>query len=439
MKKCSCCSTKKIFMTLKNGLCTQCYNDFLNCENNYKNLLEKATSPSSDLGELTNSITLLTQEFKKYDDISTSIKSSDCADLLNIANKFHKRNSSKPSFAKPSTFIENIPPESNTSDESNDINLESNSSVISNLLENNNLNENLDIKDTSELINDEISPIITPEKNLILETISQIPPTDPIKNISPELTKEAENLLHILSDNTLSIEDLTYYTFLLKNTYQSTLKEYNINEINDIKIEELIDSNLKHISLSTNCPVNKLYSYYNYVAFSIQTTGIKCISNDIIEIAAYKIRYGKIEDTFYTLVNPQKSISLSCEEKTKISNTMLSSAPSTREALANFLEFTDNLNLVSHNNNFNYGFLNYNYEKIYNKDLKMDSECSMKLFRTRFKHFYGEPTKRFDLPYCCEELLAKDTIKAINDIDSIASSNAFATYSLYEIIKNRYK
>ena len=43
----------------------------------------------------------------------------------------------------------------------------------------------------------------------------------------------------------------------------------------------------------------------DYVVFDLETTGISCVNDQIIEISAVKAAGGKVVDTFSTLVNPQ--------------------------------------------------------------------------------------------------------------------------------------
>ena len=59
----------------------------------------------------------------------------------------------------------------------------------------------------------------------------------------------------------------------------------------------------------SNTQGRKLNSYTpDYVLFDLETTGISCETDDVIEISAVKVAGGKIVDEFSTLVNPGRPI-----------------------------------------------------------------------------------------------------------------------------------
>ena len=44
----------------------------------------------------------------------------------------------------------------------------------------------------------------------------------------------------------------------------------------------------------------------DYVVFDLETTGLSPVSDRIIEISGLRVRAGQVEETFSTLVNPEK-------------------------------------------------------------------------------------------------------------------------------------
>ncbi|MDE6740660.1 MAG: DNA polymerase III subunit epsilon, partial [Lachnospiraceae bacterium] len=56
-------------------------------------------------------------------------------------------------------------------------------------------------------------------------------------------------------------------------------------------------------------PGKKLNTYVSdYVVFDLETTGVSCNSDDVVEISAIKVIDGEVVDEFTTLVNPGRTI-----------------------------------------------------------------------------------------------------------------------------------
>lgn len=94
----------------------------------------------------------------------------------------------------------------------------------------------------------------------------------------------------------------------------------------------------------------------SYIILDIETTGLSPINNDILEIAAIKIRNGKIIDKFDTLINPGVTIPPFISNLTGINNQMVCSAPYIDNVLPNLLKFVENLPIVAHNASFDIRF-----------------------------------------------------------------------------------
>lgn len=101
-----------------------------------------------------------------------------------------------------------------------------------------------------------------------------------------------------------------------------------------------------------------------YVVVDLETTGGMPPYHRITEIGAVKVRRGEIVDRFQTLINPERRISKNIEELTGISNEMVKDAPKFSEVALAFAEFTKDAIFVAHNVNFDYGFLQAEYERL---------------------------------------------------------------------------
>lgn len=93
-----------------------------------------------------------------------------------------------------------------------------------------------------------------------------------------------------------------------------------------------------------------IYTYVpDYVVFDLETTGLNCKTDDVIEISAIKVMGGKPAGEFSTLVNPGYHIPYQASSVNGILDDMVQGCPDFREALDGFLEFAGDMVLVGHN------------------------------------------------------------------------------------------
>lgn len=95
----------------------------------------------------------------------------------------------------------------------------------------------------------------------------------------------------------------------------------------------------------------------DYVVFDLETTGLDPSFDEIIEIAALKVRNGEIVDSFSSLVNPEMEIDEFITDLTGITNAMLEGAPTLKAILPSVLKFIGPDIVVGHNINFDINFL----------------------------------------------------------------------------------
>nr|WP_178631442.1 3'-5' exonuclease [uncultured Mediterraneibacter sp.] len=94
----------------------------------------------------------------------------------------------------------------------------------------------------------------------------------------------------------------------------------------------------------------------SYIAFDLETTGLKPQENEIIEIGALKVREGKVVDRFMEFIHPLSPISSAISELTGITNDMVATARSCEQVLPDFLDFCEDDVLIGHNVMFDYSF-----------------------------------------------------------------------------------
>lgn len=101
--------------------------------------------------------------------------------------------------------------------------------------------------------------------------------------------------------------------------------------------------------LGTNKGKHTIEYIPDHVIFDLETTGINCHSDEVIEISAIKVVGGKAEEEFSSLVNPQMKIPYYASEVNGITDDMVADAPTFDAILYDFLEFIGDLPLVGHN------------------------------------------------------------------------------------------
>ncbi len=110
--------------------------------------------------------------------------------------------------------------------------------------------------------------------------------------------------------------------------------------------------------------LNKRSLDEDFIVFDIETTGLSPQNDRITEIGAVKIKNGEIIETFSELINPKISIPDNIQKLTGITNNMVFNKPLIKEILPKFVEFIGDCPLVAHNAPFDWGFINYNAQKL---------------------------------------------------------------------------
>jgi len=123
----------------------------------------------------------------------------------------------------------------------------------------------------------------------------------------------------------------------------------------------------------------------NYVVIDIETTGLDPYFDEIVEIAAIKVENNQVQETFQTLVKPNKKIDDFISELTGITNEMVEDAPKIQTALLQFLEFLGDAIILGHNVHFDINFLYDNTKLYFEKDLANDFVDTLRLSRRFFR------------------------------------------------------
>ena len=116
-------------------------------------------------------------------------------------------------------------------------------------------------------------------------------------------------------------------------------------------------------------PSGKPIDACEYIAFDLETTGLSCFFDHMIEFGGVKIRNQAVVDTKQLFIRPPVPIPPFISSKTNITNAMVANARTFPEAVDDILEWIGDAVLVAHNATFDIHFLNEELRRIGRKPL----------------------------------------------------------------------
>ena len=116
-----------------------------------------------------------------------------------------------------------------------------------------------------------------------------------------------------------------------------------------------------------------------FVAFDIETTGLKPVIDRIVEIGSVKFRGNRVLDTFGDLIDPQVSIPAETTRVHGITDQMVRGKPVIDQGLPDFVAFIGDAVPVAHNTSFDVSFIAYDLSRIHLKasPLPILDTCSL--------------------------------------------------------------
>ena len=164
----------------------------------------------------------------------------------------------------------------------------------------------------------------------------------------------------------------------------------------------------------------------SYIAFDLETTGLRPASDRILEIGAVKVEGGEVTGTYETLIDNGISIPPRITELTGITEEMVKGCPGMREAVEGFLAFAGDMVLLGHNVMFDYSFMK---TSVVNLGGKFERTGMDTLSIARYCMI--EPEKK-----SLDSLAAWDGIK--QEHQHRALDDAMTTARLYERLKEEF-
>ena len=125
-----------------------------------------------------------------------------------------------------------------------------------------------------------------------------------------------------------------------------------------------------------------------FIVFDLETTGLKAESNEIIEVAAIRVKKGtNIHDTFQSLVKPKKTVPKKITEITGITQAMVDhEGRPIDEVLEEFRTFVGELRLVTFNAEFDMAFIQAAAARAGKSSFDNPVSCALKMARRAWPH-----------------------------------------------------
>ncbi len=161
-----------------------------------------------------------------------------------------------------------------------------------------------------------------------------------------------------------------------------------------------------------------------YVVVDVETTGGSGEQHRMTELAAVKVRDGRIVDRFQTLLNPQRPIPPNITRLTGISDAMVADAPLFADVAGEFEAFMEGSIFVAHNVSFDYGFVSREFTRI-GRGFRYPKLCTCSSMRKFYpglpSYSLGELCRQFGIPLrqhhraMCDAEAAAELLFMINE------------------------
>lgn len=205
---------------------------------------------------------------------------------------------------------------------------------------------NFELSDRKDVVREDLEEV----KRVELHAHTNMSAMDGICDVK-DLVKQAAKWNH----KAIAITDhVAVQSFPDAQKIQKILKEQGI----DIKIIYGIELNVAPRALDIiKNPSDIILKDATYVFFDIETSGLSCVFDDIIEFGAVKVKDGVEIDRIDILINPEHDVSAFTTNLTGISNEMLKDKKTIKEVLPDIVNFLEDSVIVAHNASFDIGFI----------------------------------------------------------------------------------
>ena len=179
----------------------------------------------------------------------------------------------------------------------------------------------------------------------------------------------------------------------------------------------MVDDRLSYIKNPAPIRLN----HAKYVVLDLETTGLNCAYNRIIEFGAVRVENGIVTEEIDILINPESPLPKKIVEITGISDKMLENQPTIKEALPRIVDFIGDAILVTHNADFDFSFIQHALRREGKEELNNPVIDTLSLSRYLFpeskSHRLGSLCRNMEVVYNEDEAhRANYDARVLNDV-----------------------
>ena len=149
--------------------------------------------------------------------------------------------------------------------------------------------------------------------------------------------------------------------------------------------------------------IDKKIDEEEYVSFDLETTGLSCYYDSIIEFGAVKLKNQTVVDHLQMFIKPPHEIPPYITNKTNITNEMVADAKPFSQCIDAILNWIGEDTIVAHNATFDYYFLNEELKRIGREPMKncvIDTlDLSRAILRERRAYRLGNVARNYHVAY----------------------------------------
>lgn len=166
-----------------------------------------------------------------------------------------------------------------------------------------------------------------------------------------------------------------------KDIVQSFVHGDRIHKNYGLKMLYGVEANVFQFPKIIENPISKNLKEARYCIFDTETTGLSANFNDLIEIGAVILENGQIIDRFQTFVKINKPLSSFITKLTSITDADLAQGVELKQALVDFLQWSEGCIYVAHNATFDRQVIARNMERVLGKYFELPIIDTLELSR----------------------------------------------------------
>ena len=179
----------------------------------------------------------------------------------------------------------------------------------------------------------------------------------------------------------------------------------------------MVDDRLNYIKNPSPIELNKA----SYVVLDLETTGLNCYYDRIIQFGGVKVEHGMVTEQLSVYINPERPLPKKIVQVTGITDAELADKPTIENAIQRILSFLGDSVLVTHNADFDFSFLQQTLLRLGMPLLKNPVIDTLSLSRYLFpeskRHSLGSLCRNMEVAYDEDEAHRADyDARVLNDV-----------------------